>query len=184
MTRVLAYADDVVIIGRSLQSIRTAFEAMDIEAKRMGHINEEKTKIMLLGKKPLDQRMSRLEMGPYNFEVVRSFTYLNENQDEEQEVKSRISAANRAYFSIVRLIKSRLVSRTTNFTLYKTLIRPVVTYGGETWTLSNKSINLLDRFERVILRRVLGPYARMVIGEEGKMVNFLGFIRNVASPRT
>ncbi|XP_066904340.1 uncharacterized protein [Halyomorpha halys] len=125
------------------------------------HINEEKTKIMLLGKKPLDQRMSRLEMGPYNFEVVRSFTYLgsiiNENQDEEEEeVKSRIAAANRAYLSIVRLIKSRLVSRTTKFTLYKTLIRPVVTYGGKSWTLSNKSINLLDRFERVILRRILG----------------------------
>ncbi|XP_066906239.1 uncharacterized protein [Halyomorpha halys] len=111
---------------------------MDVEAKRIGlHINEEKTKIMLLGKKPLEQRMSRLEIGPYNFEVVRSFTYLgsiiNENQDEKEEVKSRIAAGNRAYFSIVRLIKSRLVSRTTKFTLYKTLIRPVVTYGGETW---------------------------------------------------
>ncbi|XP_066903920.1 uncharacterized protein [Halyomorpha halys] len=93
-----------------------------------------------------------LVIGPYNFEVVRSFSYLgsiiNENQDEEEEVRSRIAAGNRAYFSIV----SKLVSRSTMFTLYETLIRPVVTYGGETWTLSNKRINLLDRFERVILR--------------------------------
>ncbi|XP_066901741.1 uncharacterized protein [Halyomorpha halys] len=37
------------------------------------------------------------------------------------------------------------------------LIRPVVAYGGETWTLSNKSINLLDGFERGIPRRILGP---------------------------
>ncbi|XP_066907059.1 uncharacterized protein, partial [Halyomorpha halys] len=36
MTQVLAYADDVVIIRRPLQRIRTAFEAMDVEAKRMG----------------------------------------------------------------------------------------------------------------------------------------------------
>ncbi|XP_066909145.1 uncharacterized protein [Halyomorpha halys] len=152
---------------------------MDVEAKRMGlHINKEKTKIMLLGEKPLDQNMSHLEMDPYNFEEVRSFTYLgsisNENQDEEEEVKRRIAAGNRAYFSIVRLIKCRLVSRTTKFTLYKTLIRPVVTYGGETWKLSNKSINLLDRFERVILRRILGPVCELEIGEEEKMVNFLG----------
>ncbi|XP_066902399.1 uncharacterized protein [Halyomorpha halys] len=111
---------------------------MDVEAKSMGqHINEEKkTKIMLLGKKPLDQRQSRLVIGLYDFEVVRSFTYLgsiiNENQDEEEEVKSRIAARNRAYFSIVRLIKSRLVSRITKFTRHKT-------------------------FERVILRRILGP---------------------------
>ncbi|XP_066903602.1 uncharacterized protein [Halyomorpha halys] len=112
-----------------------------------------------VGLKPLDQRMNRLEMGPYNFEVVRSFSYLasiiNENQNEEEEVKSRIAAGNRA-FSTVRLIKSKIVSRNTKFTLYKTLIRPVATYGGETWTLSNKSINLQDRFERVILRRILG----------------------------
>ncbi|XP_066901724.1 uncharacterized protein [Halyomorpha halys] len=44
MTQVLAYADDFVIIGRSLQSIRTDFEVMDVEAKRMGlHNNGEKT---------------------------------------------------------------------------------------------------------------------------------------------
>ncbi|XP_066903340.1 uncharacterized protein [Halyomorpha halys] len=168
MAQVLAYADVVVIIGRSLQSIRTAFEVMDVDAKRTDlHINEEKTKIMLLGKKPLDQRQSRLVMGPYNFEVVRSSTYLgsiiNENQDEEEEVKSRIVAINRTYFSIVRLIKSR-VSSTTKITLYKTLIRPVVTYGGETWTLSNKSIILADRFERVILRRILRPVCENDLG--------------------
>ncbi|XP_066903471.1 uncharacterized protein [Halyomorpha halys] len=97
----------------------------------------------------------------YNFEVVGSFSYLgsiiNENQDEEEEVRSRIYAGNRAYFSIIRLIKSKLVSRTTKFTLYKTLIRPIVTYGGGTWTLSNKNINLLDRFERVNLRKILRP---------------------------
>ncbi|XP_066901723.1 uncharacterized protein [Halyomorpha halys] len=137
----------------------------------------------------MDQRQSRLVMGPYNFEEVRSFFYLssiiNENQDKEEEVKSRIAAGNGAYFSIVRLIKTKLVSRTTKFTLYKTLIRPIVSYDEETWTLSNKSINLLDRFERVIQRRILGPVCEnVVIGEEGKIVNFLGSIRNIASPRT
>ncbi|XP_066903488.1 uncharacterized protein [Halyomorpha halys] len=147
-----------------------------------------KTKIMLLGKKPLDQRKSRLEIGPYNFQVVRSFTYLgsiiNENQDEEEEVKSRIAAGNRAYFSIVKLIKSRLVIRTTKFTLYKTLISPVVTYGGETWTLSNKSINLLDRLEGAILRRILGPVCENGNWRRRKNSELLGSIRNVASPRT
>ncbi|XP_014283109.1 uncharacterized protein [Halyomorpha halys] len=58
MTQVLDYADDVVIIGRFLQSNRTAFKAMDVEVKMMGlHINGGKTKI-ILGKKPLEQRQS------------------------------------------------------------------------------------------------------------------------------
>ncbi|XP_066905819.1 uncharacterized protein [Halyomorpha halys] len=73
---------------------------------------------------------------------------------KKKKLKSRIAAGNRRYFSIVMLIKTKLVSRTTKFTQYKTLIRPDVTYCGE--TLSNKSINLLDRVEGVILRRILG----------------------------
>ncbi|XP_066909733.1 uncharacterized protein [Halyomorpha halys] len=89
MTQVMAYADDV-IIGRSLQSIRTDFEAMDVEAKRMGlHINEEKTKFMLLGKKPLEQRQSRFVMGPCNFEVVRSLSYLGSATTEDPSYPCR-----------------------------------------------------------------------------------------------
>ncbi|XP_066907104.1 uncharacterized protein [Halyomorpha halys] len=125
MTQVLPYADDVVINGRSLQSIKTAFKAMDVEAKRMGGILMRKKPRLCCWVRSLWTRGMGLEMVPYNLQVVRSFTYLgsiiNENQDEEEEVKSSIAAGNRAYFFIVRLIKSRLVSRTTKFTLYKML---------------------------------------------------------------
>ena len=38
-----------------------------------------------------------------------------------------------------------------------TLVRPVVTYGCETWTLSVRDENNLLVFERQILRRICGP---------------------------
>jgi hypothetical protein len=37
------------------------------------------------------------------------------------------------------------------------LIRPVVTYGSETWTLTSEIENALRTFERKILRKIFGP---------------------------
>jgi hypothetical protein len=40
--------------------------------------------------------------------------------------------------------------------LYKTAVRPVVTYSGESWTLTNKMDRYLMMCERKILRKMHG----------------------------
>jgi len=41
--------------------------------------------------------------------------------------------------------------------LYRTAIRPIVTYASETWVLKETTIQKLLVFERKILRRIFGP---------------------------
>jgi len=41
--------------------------------------------------------------------------------------------------------------------IYKTMIRPVVTYSSVTWTLTAKDENNLRIFERHILSKIFGP---------------------------
>jgi hypothetical protein len=49
-----------------------------------------------------------------------------------------------------RAFKSKIISRAAKLQVYKTLIRPVATYGVETWTLT---VKCTDMFER----KICGP---------------------------
>jgi len=69
----------------------------------------------------------------------------------------RILAGNRTYFGAISHFRSRLLSRSTKIILYKTLIRPVVSYGAEAWTLTKKEEQTLLIFERKIFRRIYCP---------------------------
>ena len=46
---------------------------------------------------------------------------------------------------------------TSKLQIYRTLVRPVVTCGSESWTLSMEEERALAVFERKILRKICGP---------------------------
>jgi Fe-S-cluster-containing dehydrogenase component len=66
----------------------------------------------------------------------------------------RILLANRAYFSVLHPIKSRTIHWRNKIRIYITIIRPILCYGCEAWMMTCKSEEMLDAFERKILRRI------------------------------
>jgi hypothetical protein len=64
---------------------------------------------------------------------------------------------NRYYYGLRNLLQSRLLNKDTKCKIYKTLIRPVVLYGSESWTLTKADEEKLRTFERRRLRRIYGP---------------------------
>ena len=54
-------------------------------------------------------------------------------------------------------MKSRALNRNLKLKIYKSLIRPVVTYGCEAWTLTTRDEQHLRIFEHKILRKIFGP---------------------------
>jgi len=95
------------------------------------------------------------------YEGVAEFIYLvmliSNDNSIEKEIQKCILAGNRTYFATISLFRSRLLSRATKILLYKTLIRPVVSYGVEAWTVTKKDEQALLVFERKIFRRIYGP---------------------------
>jgi hypothetical protein len=61
------------------------------------------------------------------------------------------------YYANSKLIKSKLLKINTKMKIYKTMIRPVVTYSSETWSITTKDENNLRIVERQILRKIFGP---------------------------
>jgi hypothetical protein len=49
--------------------------------------------------------------------------------------------------------------------LYRTVIRPTVTYASETWVLKETIIPKLLVFERKLLKRIFGPTKKTKYGE-------------------
>ena len=64
---------------------------------------------------------------------------------------------NKAYYANRQLFNSSLISRSSKLQIYRTLVRPVVTYGSESWTLTMEEETALAIFEREILRKIYGP---------------------------
>jgi len=73
-----------------------------------------------------------------------------------EEIKRRIMVGKHTYFANITFLKSKLLSRAIKMKLYKTLIRPVICYGAETWILSKTDSNRLKIFERKVARQIYG----------------------------
>jgi len=85
---------------------------------------------------------------------------VNGDNTVSEEITKRLIVANRSYFRPKSKFLSQLLSRKTKILIYKTLVRPTLTYGAETWTKTKNDERRQSIFERKILRRILVQYAR------------------------
>ncbi|KAL4132044.1 hypothetical protein QTP88_009265 [Uroleucon formosanum] len=82
---------------------------------------------------------------------------LTEKNETDKEVAARIQSGNKCLYGLIRILGSRSLSRDIKLQLYTTLLRPIITYGAETWTLRKTEENKLSILERKILRKIFGP---------------------------
>jgi hypothetical protein len=139
--QLLAHANDVVIIGRSLASMREAFQLLEEASKELVLVvNEGKTKYMVAANTQNCNKPRAIEIESYNFETVDSFACLGPfvTGDNYFIITNRLIPASRSYFGLKSELKSQLLSRKALILIYKTLVRPILTYAEETWRTTKK----------------------------------------------
>ena len=124
----LAYADDIDLLSRRERELKESFIQLERESRRAGlNVNTGKTKYMVMSKnkRPQSTSMEPLQVGTYSFEQVPNFKYLGsvltDSNETSEEIKERLKAGNKAYFSMQHLIKSRLLSRASKKRLYRNM---------------------------------------------------------------
>jgi hypothetical protein len=98
----LAYADDIIIIGRTKQEMIDMFTKVKNEASKYGLlINKNKMKNMKCTRKQV--RGNKLETDTMSFESVLTLKYLgsvvNQSNTIEEKIKERLIAEDKDFYS-------------------------------------------------------------------------------------
>jgi len=108
-----------------------------------------------------DIRTENLNIYNLHIEQVQQYKYLgsivNYSNPIKEEIKERIALGIKTYHANQKFFKSRLVTKYSKLKLYRTVMRPIVTYARETWVLKETIIQTLLVCVRKILRRIFGP---------------------------
>ena len=81
-------------------------------------------------------------------------TLTNQNSIAD-EIKSRLRSGNACYYSVNKLLSSRLLSKNLKIKIYRIIILPVILYGCEIWLLTLREERKLRVFENKVLRKYL-----------------------------
>jgi len=174
--QLLAYADDVNILGESIHTLKENAEALVAATREIIlEVSAGKIKYVVMSRDQNAGRIHSVRTDNSTFERVEEFKYLgttltNQNSIAE-EIKSRLRSGNACYHSVQNLLSSRLLSKNLKVKVYRTIILPVVLYGCETWSLTLWEERKPRVFENMVLRRIFGPKRDEVTGEWRRLTN-------------
>jgi len=128
--QLLAYADDVNILGGSVHTVKENAEALVVAIKEIGlEVNADKKKYMVMSRdRNAAGRGHGVKIDNSSTERVEEFKYLGtaitDQNSIQEEIKSRLKLGNACYHSVQNLLSSRLLSKNLKIKIYKTIIFP------------------------------------------------------------
>ncbi|XP_047998769.1 uncharacterized protein LOC125236115 [Leguminivora glycinivorella] len=150
----LRFADDIILLSDNPQDLNIMLQQLADVSKEVGlTMNTEKTKIMTNSGKEeilIDNNL---------IEYVEQYTYLGQvispQNLMQQEVDTRIGNSWKRYWSLREIMKNNQIPTNLKSKVFNTCILPCLTYGCQTWALTDKERRALQVCQNSMERSML-----------------------------
>ena len=155
----LLFADDLAVVTDTEEEMQRRLLGWQVGMERRGlKVNTGKTEVMVSSRRGTKANIK--DSQGTTLRQMNKFKYLavtiSEEGGSEEAVRARVSAAWGKWRDLSRIISDEKMPRKLKIKLYMTVIRPVLLYGTEYWTVRKKEEHSLEKTDMRMLRRIKG----------------------------
>lgn len=155
----LLFADDLALMADSETELQNKWSKWQVGMEGKGlKVNTSKTEVMVSTRGETETHIK--DRKGEELKQVNKFKYLgvtiSDKGDSATAVRARVMAAWAKWRELAGVIGDRKMPRRLKTKLYSTIIRPVLLYGAESWTMGKKEERILEATEMRMLRRIKG----------------------------
>ena len=156
------FADDVVLVDLTREGVQRKLEAWREALEDRGlRISRTKTEYLWMGG---EGKQGDIKLGLDNIKRVSAFKYLGSNVMDDggmdSEINHRIQCAWLNWRSSSGILCDKRISAKVKGKFYKSVVRPAMTYGSETWPVKKAQERKLEVAEMRMLRWMCGVTRR------------------------
>ena len=160
------YADDIALGTNITEELQQAVEKWDNQlAAHSMRMNKEKNGSTRSLKRAASATTEDY-IGPdgQQLKQITAFRYLgswlHESGDLDREVQARLQGTGNTWRNVSRIIYDKRMPMRLKTQMYKTMVRPVILYGAETWAVKEEHVKKLEVAEMRCLRAIKGVTRR------------------------
>ncbi len=172
LINLIGYADDLALLSTSHKHISKWTDKLERTFDSAGLELSDKSKVLSIATGKKETTLVPIKAGNHTLEQVNSFKYLGNllTRDggidaESIEARNRLAAV---AFERLRCIWNSPMKQPIKALAFRTLVRPIVLYGAENWTLSKKDEQELDVWDMRLIRQLVQEKDRIYITEDGQ----------------
>ena len=156
-THDIEYADDTLLMALTTAQLQSILHALEFEADLYGmKLNRSKTELLTDARYTTPKLYSiNGQEAPTTTQVKYLGSHISWKDPFSVALKHRAALAEAAYKKL-RLVWNSQLTRRTKFRIFQATFVPVLTYGLDALTLTDKNLDRINAFFLRFLRRIVG----------------------------